>query len=71
MPQEGHKVDAGQNISLIIRDTRIFLNTIRETVKRAKQTGVDIVMLENDNEHEYEVMIKIAKRRYHNMGHNE
>ena len=71
MPQEGHKVDAGQNISLIIRDTRIFLNTIRETVKRAKQTGVDIVMLENDNEDEYEVMIKIAKRRYHKMGQNE
>ncbi len=70
IPQDDHKSDAGQNISLIIRDTRIFLNTIRETVKRAKQTGVEIVMLENDNEDEYEVLIKIAKRRHHKLGQN-
>lgn len=65
IPQEDNKGDAGQNFSLIIRDARIFLNTIRETVKRAKQTGIEIVMLENDSEDEYEVVIKIAKKRYH------
>lgn len=63
IPQEDNKSEPGQNFSLVIRDARIFLNTIRETVKRAKQTGVDIVMLENDGEEEYEVLIKIAKRR--------
>ena len=42
IPREiiGH--ENGQQISMVIRDTRIFLNTIKETVKRARQTGVDI-----------------------------
>ncbi len=52
-----------QNVSMIIRDARIFLNTIRETIKRARQTGVDIVMDERDLEDEYEITIKIAKTR--------
>ncbi len=38
------KKEPSQNVSMIIRDVRIFLNTIKETVKRAKQTGVDISM---------------------------
>ena len=63
IPREDNKSDPGQNFSLVIRDARIFLNTIRETVKRAKQTGVDIVIQENDGEEEYEVLIKIAKRQ--------
>lgn len=62
IPIEDKKGEAGQNFSMIIRDARIFLNTIRETVKRAKQTGVDIAMVENDSEDEYQVLIKIAKR---------
>ena len=64
IPQEDNKNDPGQSFSLFIRDARIFLNTIRETVKRAKQTGVDIVMQENDGEEEYEVLIRISKGRH-------
>lgn len=62
IPQQKDKNEPGQKYSMIIRDARIFLNTIRETVKRAKQTGVDIVMTENDAQEEYIVVIKIAKK---------
>lgn len=62
IPLQAEKNDAGQNYSMVIRDARIFLNTIRETVKRAKQTGVDIKIVEQDSEEEYQVVIKIAKR---------
>ncbi|MEN6350245.1 MAG: nucleoid occlusion protein [Syntrophomonas sp.] len=63
IPQEMKKKDNGQNVSMIIRDARIFLNTIRETVKRARQTGVDIMMVENDGEENYEIVIKIDKQK--------
>ncbi|MDD2585051.1 MAG: ParB/RepB/Spo0J family partition protein, partial [Syntrophomonadaceae bacterium] len=46
IPQDIKNNQTGQNVSMIIRDARIFLNTIRETVKRARQTGVDIVIAE-------------------------
>jgi len=54
--QNNDKKDNKQQISLIIRDARIFINTIRETVKRAKQTGVSIVCIENDDDEEYEIV---------------
>ncbi len=66
IPQAIKTRDSGQNVSMIIRDARIFLNTIRETVKRARQTGVDIFMLENDNEDMYEIVIKIEKQKRKN-----
>lgn len=53
----------GQNVSLIIRDARIFLNTIKETVNRARQTGLDMLVIENENENEYEITIKVIKTR--------
>lgn len=62
-PENITKGQHGQNVSMIIRDARIFLNTIKETVKRAKQTGVDIYMNEKDSEEEYEVVIRIAKSK--------
>lgn len=52
-----------QNVSVVIRDARIFLNTIKETVARAKQAGINMVMLENDGEEEYELVIRITKNR--------
>lgn len=51
-----------QKVSAIIRDARIFLNTIKETVSRAKQAGVGMVMEENDGEDVYELIIRIPKR---------
>lgn len=63
IPPESTGKEQNHNISMIIRDARIFLNTIKETVRRAKQTGVDISMMEIDNEDDYEIIIKIAKTK--------
>lgn len=63
IPGENRSRGGNQNVSMIIRDARIFLNTIRETVKRAKQTGVDIDIEESDGEEELEIRIRIAKTR--------
>lgn len=63
IPPESGAKEHSQNISMIIRDARIFLNTIKETVKRAKQTGVDISMIEKDSEEDYEIVIRIAKSK--------
>lgn len=63
IPRENGTRDSGQNVSMIIRDARIFINTIKETVKRARQTGVDISMAEKHGEEEYEIVIKIRKQK--------
>jgi ParB family chromosome partitioning protein len=54
---------SSQNVAMIIKDARIFLNTIKETVKRGKQTGMDIVMVENDQDSHYELLIRIPKQQ--------
>lgn len=51
-----------QAVSIFIKDVRIFLNTIKETVRRAKQTGVDMIMQEKEDEEKYEIVIRIAKK---------
>ena len=61
IPREVKPSSSGQNVSMIIRDARIFLNTIKETVNRARQTGIDMLVIENENENEYEITIKIVK----------
>lgn len=60
-PLRGNRDRYGE--SVIIRDERIFLNTIKETVKRARQTGIDICMDENDTDEGYQIVIKISKNR--------
>lgn len=61
IPSESRERYNNQNVSMIIRDARIFLNTIKETVKRARQTGIDIFMIETDNEEHHEITIRITK----------
>jgi ParB family chromosome partitioning protein len=61
IPQEVKNEDNGQCVSLVIRDARIFLNTIKETVSRAKKSGINMLMSENDGEEEYEIIIKVPK----------
>lgn len=61
IPQEIKNRPGVQNIAPIIRDARIFMNTIKETVRRARKTGVDIFMVEKDNEDEYEITIRVTK----------
>lgn len=63
IPRESKPSANGQNVSMIIRDARIFLNTIKETVNRARQTGIDMLVIENENENEYEITIKVLKLR--------
>lgn len=63
IPRENQVRESGQNISMIIRDARIFINTIKETVKRARQTGIDISMTERNGEEEYELIIKIGRQK--------
>ncbi|HPF20483.1 MAG TPA: nucleoid occlusion protein [Syntrophomonas sp.] len=63
IPREPKTSNNGQQISMVIRDARIFLNTIKETVNRAKQTGIDMRVFENENENEYEITIKVKKLR--------
>lgn len=63
IPREVHNRNKGQNVSIIIRDARIFLNTIKETVHRAKETGIDMFVAENESDDEYELIIRIAKGR--------
>lgn len=62
IPPEIKSRDNGKNVSMIIRDARIFLNTIKETVNRARETGIDILMLESDNDEQYEILIRIPKQ---------
>jgi ParB family chromosome partitioning protein len=66
IPRESKTLGNGQNVSMIIRDARIFLNTIKETVNRARQTGIDMRVMENENDNEYEIIIKIIKLKKNN-----
>ncbi len=63
MPQESEAKPGGQSVSMIIRDARIFINTIKETVRRARQIGVDMQVEEEDSEDEYRIHIRIGKIR--------
>lgn len=63
IPQEANLDGRGQQVSLVIRDARIFLNTIKETVNRAKQIGIEMFMTETDGEDEYEIVIRVPKVR--------
>jgi len=64
LPQEVRDRPGVQSIAPIIRDARIFMNTIKETVKRARKTGVDIFMIEKDSEEEYEITIRVTKNTH-------
>lgn len=63
LPHESKTKDNNSNkhMSIIIRDARIFLNTIKETVNRAKKTGIEMLLNETDNEDCYELQIRIPK----------
>ena len=62
IPPENRDRNNSRNVSMIIRDARIFMNTIKETVKRANQTGVNIYMSENDTDEYYEIIIRLNKQ---------
>jgi ParB family chromosome partitioning protein len=66
IPSEKKTPEHGKQVSIIIRDARIFLNTIKETVKRAKKTGIDMTINEQDNEDFYEISISIPKSKSKN-----
>jgi len=63
MPRESEAKPGQQQVSIIIRDARIFINTIKETVRRARQIGVDIKIDEEEDDDEYRINIRIGKVR--------
>jgi ParB family chromosome partitioning protein len=63
IPQGVNHTGHGQQVSIVIRDARIFLNTIKETVNRAKQIGLDMVMIETERDEEYEIVIRVPKAK--------
>lgn len=63
IPRASSSQEGGQNVSMIIKDARIFINTIKETVKRARQTGLDMSMTERSSEEEYELVIKVRQQK--------
>ncbi|MGE5415695.1 MAG: ParB/RepB/Spo0J family partition protein [Acidobacteriota bacterium] len=50
-----------KNITAIVKDARIYLNTIKETIFQAKESGVQILVMEKDTDDELELIIKIPK----------
>ncbi len=63
LPDETQRQSNGHNVSMVIRDARIFLNTIKETVQRARKTGIEMFVAENETEDEYELIIRVNKVR--------
>jgi ParB family transcriptional regulator, chromosome partitioning protein len=63
IPQGVNHTGHGQQVSIVIRDARIFINTIKETVNRAKQIGLDMCMIETERDEEYEIVIRVPKVR--------
>lgn len=61
LPQGANHSGHGQQISIVIKDARIFLNTIKETVNRARQIGLDMCMIETERDEEYEIIIRVPK----------
>jgi ParB family transcriptional regulator, chromosome partitioning protein len=61
LPQEPNQSGKGQQVSLVIKDARIFLNTIKETVNRAKSIGLEMTISERETEAEYEIVIRVPK----------
>ncbi len=48
---------------VVIRDIRIFLNTIRQAIKIIKKAGMTPLVTETDREDHYEIVIKLPKDR--------
>lgn len=50
-----------QSKRVVVRDLRIFLNTIRQAVKVIKNAGLNPVVSEKDGEKYYEILIRFPK----------
>lgn len=66
IPAEIPKQQNAPSVSMAIRDARIFLNTIKETVQRARKTGIDMFLTEKETDQEYELIIRIKKVKPNN-----
>jgi len=59
--REIKKDEPRRSVSSVIRDVRIFLNTIKETVARARENGVEMILSEREADDAYEVIIRVPK----------
>lgn len=57
------RADKRRKPKVIIRDVRIFLNTIKQAVKIMERAGLSPVVYEHDNRDYYEVTIKLSKEQ--------
>lgn len=48
---------------LLVRDVRIFVNSVRQAIHLMKQSGVSAQVEETDGEEFYEVVVRIPKRK--------
>jgi ParB-like partition proteins len=67
IPQSSSHNGHGQQVSIVIKDARIFLNTIKETVSRARQIGLDMCMIETERDEDYEIIIRVPKLKRSNQ----
>lgn len=59
--REIKKDEIKKKVSGVIKDTRIFLNTIREMIILAKSKGVDMQITEKEDDQAVELVIRIPK----------
>ncbi len=60
---ENAKTEKGIQRKLVIRDFRIFINSVKHMVKTIKDTGFDATLEENDFQDYIEVTIKLPKTK--------
>lgn len=63
LPPDHNCAGGRQQVSGVIKDGRIFFNTIKEIVNRARKTGIEMSMVENLSNDEYELIITVPKQK--------
>lgn len=59
--REINSVEGSRSVSFILKDARIFLNTIKEMAKRTRDKGVNLLVVEKETEDQYELVITVPK----------
>ena len=59
---KGKKAQKGRSSKGVVRDLRIYLNTIRQAIFMVKKSGMTPLVEESDGEEYYEINIKLPKK---------
>ncbi len=60
--KNGKTKGKGKQSKTIVRDLRIYLNTIRQAVNIIQRSGINPTVVENDEDDYYEISIKLPKK---------